>query len=156
MSALAGNAASAQTPNGALTGKVASFNYLLGAPWNCTTNVPAMNGQPAQVLKGSVTFDVAPGNVLHAHVGSGTFSSDQYFGYSTRQNTYWTSTANSVGMALFQTSTDGKTYVGSAAVGASPATIRDTYTKAGDNRVTVNEVTSANGSQEATDSVCTR
>ena len=156
MSALAGNAASAQTPAGMLTGKVAPFNYLLGAPWNCTTNVPAMNGRAAQVLKGSVTFDVAPGNVLHAHIGSGTFSSDQYFGYSTQQNTYWTSTATSLGVALFQTSTDGKTYAGTVTAGASTTTIRDTYTKAGENRVTVNEVTSANGTEETTDSVCTR
>ena len=40
----------------ALAGKMAAFSYLLGGPWNCSTNVPAMGSRPAHTDQGTATF----------------------------------------------------------------------------------------------------
>ncbi len=155
LSALAVVCAGAQT-TGSLSGKMAFFNYIFGAPWQCTTNVPAMHGQPARVDTGPVTFSTAAGNVMHVHVKTSTYEADQYFGYAATPNAYWSSIADNMGQGMVQTSPDGKTYTGSFMMGATQATQSDTYTRASDNRVTVHEVTTVNGQQTPIDTVCTR
>ncbi len=73
----------------ALTGQMVPYSYLIGAAWNCTTNVPAMMGQPAHTDQGTATFEVVPGNVVHNHVATPTYAGDFYFGYSTRMSSFW-------------------------------------------------------------------
>ena len=139
----------------ALTGNMQPFSYLLGAPWNCTTNVPAMGGMAAHTDQGTAAFEVAPGNAVHNHVSTPMYSGDFYFGYSTRTNSFWQSSADNMGGYSFLTSTDGKSYTGTSSMGPmnSPATV--TYAKVSDNKITVHEVLS--GSMPATfDTACTR
>lgn len=139
----------------ALTGNMQPFSYLLGAPWNCSTSVPAMAGQPARTDQGTATFEVVPGNVVHNHVSTPNYAGDFYFGYSTRMSTFWQADADSMGGYSFMTSTDGKAYTGTSSMGPmnSPATV--TYAKVSDSKVTVHEVLS--GSMPVTfDSICTR
>lgn len=155
VSVLSAAVADAQT-GATLSGKMASFNYLFGPAWSCTVSVPAMGGQPAQTVQSTVTFDAVPGNVLHVHVVDKMSNGDQYFGYSTQRNMYWSASANSMGMSAMQMSADGKTYAGSAPMGASSASIRDTYTKISDTHVTFHEVVTINGKDEVTDGSCTR
>ncbi len=140
----------------ALSGQMAPFSYLLGAPWNCTTNVPAMGGQPAHTDQGTATFDVAPGNVVHNHVATPVYSGDFYFGYSTRMSSFWQTDADSVGGYGFLTSTDGKVYTGTTSMGPMSAQGTVTYTKVAPNKVTVHEVVAGSGPQAVIDSVCTR
>ncbi|HEY6326577.1 MAG TPA: hypothetical protein VIW73_08735 [Candidatus Cybelea sp.] len=140
----------------ALSGQMAPFSYLLGAAWNCTTDVPAMGGQPAHTDQGTATFEVAPGNVVHNHVATTTYSGDFYFGYSTKMSSYWQTDADNIGGHGFVTSTDGKIYTGTMSMG--PMSVQDTvtYTKVTDNRVTIHDVATGSGPPMVFDTVCTR
>jgi hypothetical protein len=138
-----------------LTGKMTGYGYLLGAPWNCTTNVPAMGSIPAHTDQGTATFEVAPGNTVHNHVATPTYSGDFYFGYNDKMSMYWQANADNMGVHAFLTSADGKTYTGTSSMG--PLSMQDavTYAKVADNKVTVHEILT--GAMPATfDSVCTR
>ena len=140
----------------ALSGQMAPFSYLLGAPWNCTTNVPAMMGQPAHTDQGTASFEVAPGNVMHNHVATPMYAGDFYFGYSTRMSSFWQTDADSFGGHGFLTSTDGKVYTGTTSMGPMGAQETVTYTKVAPNKVTVHDVVTGSGGPTAIDSVCTR
>ncbi|MBV8345025.1 MAG: hypothetical protein JO190_08560 [Candidatus Eremiobacteraeota bacterium] len=140
----------------ALSGQMAPFSYLVGAAWNCTTNVPAMGGQPAHTDQGTATFEVVPGNVVHNHVATPNYSGDFYFGYSTRMSSFWQTSADSVGGHSFLTSTDGKSYTGTTSMGPMNAQDTVTYTRAAPNKVMVHEVVVGSGPQAVFDSVCTR
>ncbi|MGZ3497338.1 MAG: hypothetical protein ACXWNK_07905 [Vulcanimicrobiaceae bacterium] len=141
---------------GTLTGKMAPFNYVFGAPWKCTTNLPPMNGQPARTATSTTTFDVAPNNVMHVHIAGDNYMSDQYFGYSTQANTYWSASSDTMGMGISEQSTDGKAYNGVIAIGKMNGTVQDTYNKLSDNKVAIHSVLSMGGKQDATDTTCTR
>jgi hypothetical protein len=147
-------AASAQSAT--LTAKMAPFNYLLGTAWTCNVSVPAMMGQPAHTEKSTVTFDAAPNNAMHVHIVTQSFTGDQYFGYSTRQNVYWSTSANSMGQSLTQTSSDGKNYTGSAAMGPTSVMVHDTYSKIADNHMTFQDTAAVNGQNYVTNGDCTR
>jgi hypothetical protein len=147
--------AKSQTPV-ALTGKMAPLLYLLSAPWRCTTNVPAMGGQPAHVDKGTAAFQVAPGNVVHGHVMTPNYWGDYYYGYSTQTNVYWQVSADNMGGHAFLTSNDGKTYTGTSSMGA--ASMQDTiaYSRSG-NTITIHETLSGEGPMAGSfDTTCTR
>ncbi|HEY1868522.1 MAG TPA: hypothetical protein VGG70_09530 [Candidatus Cybelea sp.] len=139
-----------------LTGKMAPFSYLLAKPWSCTTNVPAMAGQPARTDQSTATFEAAPGNVVHNHVQSSVYSGDFYFGYSDRMNSYWQTSADNIGSYSFLTSTDGKTYTGTSLMGPTSAQDTTTYTKVAPNKVTVSEVLSGGPMAGTFDTVCTQ
>jgi hypothetical protein len=149
----------AQSPapaSATLTSKMASFNYLFGSPFNCTANVPAMGGQPAHTENSTVSFDVAPNNVMHVHIASNMFMGDQYFGYSTRANTYWSTSSDSNGAASAETSPDGKTYRGSMNMGSMNGTAEDVYTKVDNNHATVRSTATIGGQTATTTVSCSR
>jgi hypothetical protein len=149
-------AAPVQAQPVALTGKMAPFSYLLGTPWNCSTNVPAMMGQPAHTDRGTAGFEVAPGNVVHNHVSTPMYSGDFYFGYNDKMSMYWQASADNMGGHGFSTSSDGKTYNGTTSMGPTAAQDVVTYNKVSDNNVTVHDVVTV-GSQSTTfDTTCTR
>ncbi len=139
-----------------LTGKMAPFTYLLGSPWKCTTNVPAMMGKPAHTETATATFDTQPNNVMHLHVAGGDYLSDQYLGYSTQANAYWSSSSDSAGIAVSEQSADGKAYRGIAALAGMSGTAQDTYTRVGDNHVKAHSVTTLGGQTTTTDSDCVK
>jgi hypothetical protein len=140
----------------ALTGEMAPMNFLLGAPWGCTASVPAIHGMAAHTDHLTVTFDVAPNNVLHDHVAGSNYSGDDYYGYSTRMSNFWTANADSHGMHGFGTSSDGKTYTGTASMGPMTMDVSTTYARTGPNATTMHQVLSGDGRQAAIDSSCTR
>jgi hypothetical protein len=146
------------SPSGAadLTGNMAPFGYLLGAPWNCTTNVPAMGSRPAHSEQGTATFDAVAGNTVHNHVATPDYSGDFYFGYNDKMSMYWQTSADNMGVHAFLTSSDGKTYTGTSSMG--PLSMQDTvtYGKLSDNKVTVHEVLTGAVPTATFDSVCTR
>jgi hypothetical protein len=147
----------AQTPTAAtLSGKMAPFNYLFGSPFTCTANVPAMDGQPAHTETSTVTFDVAPNNVMHVHIAGSMFVGDQYFGYSTRGNTFWSTSSGSDGTASSETSADGKTYRGSMSMGPMNGTAEDVYTRVDNNHATVRSTASVGGQSGTTTVNCSR
>ncbi len=148
--------APAKAADAALTGQMASFNYLLGAPWSCTTSVPAMQGMPAHTEDATVTFEVAPHNVFHDHISGAEYMADDYFGYSTRMNNYWTTSADNRAAHGFALSTDGKTYTGTNSMGTMTMNVATTYTQVGPNKSTMHEIVSGNGEQMVFDSTCTR
>lgn len=139
-----------------LTGKMTPYSYLTAKPWNCTTSVPAMGGQPARTDQSTATFDVVPGNVVHNHVAGTVFSGDYYFGYSDAMNAYWQVAADNMSGHGFLTSTDGKTYSGASAMGAVSMQDTTTYTKVAPNKVTVHEVMSGGPMGGTFDTVCTQ
>ncbi len=149
-------AALAQTPAGTLTGKMAPFNYVFGAPWNCTANVPAMGGEPAHTENSTTTFDVVPNNVMHVHVASPQYAADQYFGYSAQGNAYWSTTSDSMGAAAAETSPDGKIYKGTISMGQMTGTAQDTYTKVSDTKVTIHSSATIGGKAYTTEVSCSR
>jgi hypothetical protein len=146
----------AQTAAATLSGKMAAYNYLFGSPFNCTSNVPAMAGQPAHTENSTVSFDVAPNNVLHVHIAGSMFMGDQYFGYSTRANTYWSTSSDSNGAASAETSADGKTYRGSMNIGPMNGTSEDVYTKVDNNHASVRSTATIGGQTATTTVSCSR
>jgi hypothetical protein len=140
----------------ALTGNMAGFSYLLGAGWSCTTNVPPLGDQPARTDQGTATFVVAPGNVVHNHVTTATYSGDFYFGYNDRMSGYWQASADNMGVHAFLTSTDGKTFTGTSSIGRLQMQDTVTYAKVTPNKVTVHEVLTGSEPTATFDSVCTR
>lgn len=147
----------AQSPSPPLlTGKMAPFTYLLDAPWTCVTNVPAMMGKPAHSETGTVTFTSQPNNVMHVHVNSGDYYSDQYVGYSTQANAYWSSASDSAGMAVSEQSPDGRVFKGIAALAGMTGSAQDVYARVTGTHVTVHSTTSLGGQQITTDSDCKR
>ncbi len=153
---LSGYSSPARAAGSVLTGEMAYANYLLAGPWNCTTAVPAMMGQPAHTDHVTLTFDVVPGNVFHDHVSASDYSDDDYFGYNPKTNTYWSVSADSMGNNGSATSTDAKTYTGTSSMGAMSMSVTSTYTKVSASSVTFHEVVSGGGQQETFDSICTR
>lgn len=139
-----------------LTGKMALLSYLLGTPWNCTTNIPAMGAQPARTDSGTATFDVVPGNVVHNHVQTATYFGDSYLGYSEQTGSYWQTSANNIGGYSFLTSSDGTTFTGTSSMGPTSLQDTTTYTKASPSKVTVHEVLSGGPMAGTFDTVCTR
>jgi hypothetical protein len=138
----------------ALAGKMAPFSYLLGTPWSCTTSVPAMGNMPARTDRGTAAFEVAPGNVVHGHVTTPTYSGDFYYGFDSRTSMYWQASADNMGGREYLTSSDGKGYAGSGSMGAATAQETVTYGRSAAG-ISVHEVVS--GPMGGTfDTTCTR
>jgi hypothetical protein len=138
------------------TGEMASFGYLLGAPWTCTTQVPAMHGMPARTDQLTVTFDLAPRNVIHDHVAGANYMGDDYFGYSSRMSNYWTTSADSDASYGIATSPDGKAFTGTMHMGMMAMDVTTTYAKSGANAISMTQVISGGGQQATLSSSCTR
>jgi hypothetical protein len=139
-----------------LTGQMATMNNLTGAPWNCLTSLPAMAGQPAHTDQAMVSFDIVPGNVLHDHASGATYTGDDYYGYSSKMSTYWSTSADNMGGHGFATSSDGKTYTGTSSMGPSSMSVTTTYTVVAPNKATVHQVMSGNGENASIDTSCSR
>jgi hypothetical protein len=139
-----------------LTGQMAAFNYLLGAPWTCTTQVPAMHDMPAHTEQGTVTFEVAPRNIIHDHVSSENYMGDDYFGYSSRMSNYWTASADNQASYGLATSPDGRTFTGTMHMGMMAMDVTTAYKKAGDNSISMTEVMSGGGQSATVSTSCTR
>lgn len=153
---LIGHSSPAQAQGATLTGEMAYANDLIGGPWNCTTAIPAMMGQPARKDQVTLTFDAVPGNVLHDHVSGSTYTGDDYFGYSPKTKMYWSASADNQGTHGSATSTDAKTYSGTSSMGATSMSVTSTYARVSANNITLHEVVSGNGQQLVFDSNCTR
>jgi hypothetical protein len=148
--------APAKAADTVLTGQMASFNYLLGAPWTCTTQLPAMHGMPAHTEQGTVTFEVAPRNIIHDHVSGENYMGDDYFGYSSRMSNYWTASADNQASYGIQTSTDGRTFAGTTHMGMMAMDVTTTYTKASANSIGMTQVMSGGGQSATVSTSCTR
>jgi hypothetical protein len=138
------------------TGEMAGFGYLLGAPWTCTSQVPAMHGMPAHTDQLTVTFDLAPHNVIHNHVAGANYMGDDYFGYSSRMSNYWTTSADGDGSYGIATSADGKAFTGTMHMGMMAMDVKTTYGKSGANSISMTQVMSGGGQQATFSSSCTR
>lgn len=115
-----------------------------------------MMGRPARTETTTVTFDVAPGNVMHVHVAGGEYLGDSYFGYAAQTNSYWSSGSDNMGEASSEQSADGRAYKGVAAFGGVTGTVTDTYAHTGTNHATVHSVTTIGSQTITTDATCTR
>ncbi|HLY01703.1 MAG TPA: hypothetical protein VKR56_04315 [Candidatus Cybelea sp.] len=139
-----------------LTGKMAPFNYLLGAPWSCTSQVPAMHDMPAHTDQLTVTFEIAPRNIIHDHVSGTDYMGDQYFGYSSRMSNYWTTSADNEASHGIATSTDGRTFTGTVHMGMMAMDVTTTYGKSGANSISMTQLLSGGGQSITVSSSCTR
>jgi hypothetical protein len=128
-----------------LTGEMAGRNFLLGGSWSCTSAVPSIIGMPARTDTMTLTFDVAPHNVLHVALGDADYRGDEYVGYSARFKNYWSTTASSHAIHSFATSTDGTTFTGTSYLRTASMDDTTTYTKIGPTKTAVHEVLSGNG-----------
>jgi hypothetical protein len=109
-SILIGLSLPAVAAEGPLAGEMAAFNHLVGGTWICAITVPALRGRSAEAIYYSVTYDVAPGNKVHARVLSGNIVGDQYYGYDAKSKRYWQAALNSEGKYSWATSPNGITY----------------------------------------------
>jgi hypothetical protein len=139
-----------------LTGQMAGRNFLLGGSWNCTTAVPAIMSMAARTENLTLTFDVAPRNVMHVALAGTDERGDEYFGYSEQYKNYWSVSATSHAIHGFATSTDGKVYTGTSYLGTGSMDDSITYTKVSDTKTSVHEVLSGNGNSFAIETTCTR
>ncbi len=145
----------ARAADNALTGEMTVFNYLVGS-WSCATKLPAMGARSAHTEQTTVTFDAVPGNVLHDHVASAEYAGDDYFGYNAKMKLYWSASADNVGAHGSATSSDGKTYSGTSAIGPMTMSVTSTYAQVSPTNIAFHEVISGGGEQATIDSSCSR
>lgn len=139
-----------------LTGNMSAMQFLIGS-WNCTVTLAAMQGQPARIDHGTVTYSVVPGNALHSHVTANDYASDYYSGYVDEAKIYWINTIDAYGNVSSETSTDGKLFTGTSTGGGTKTKIRDTFKHpTADTSRDVQEAQSNGVWQTATDASCTR
>ena len=139
-----------------LTGEMAARNFLMGRSWNCTSVVPSIMGMPAHTDTLTLTFDVAPRNVLHVALAGTDYRGDEYFGYSDRYKNYWSVSANSRAIHGFATSTDGTTYAGTSYLGTGSMDDTTTYMKVSATKTAVHEVLSSHASSFTIETTCSR
>ncbi|MGB8518890.1 MAG: hypothetical protein WCD38_01855 [Candidatus Tumulicola sp.] len=101
-----------------LTGKMAMYRDLLGAPWTCTLGT----------AKYFAAYSALPANTLHGHLYSKDSSEDAYFGYDAKRKLYWTDSADSNGATESQTSVDGVSFVGTLNNGGATSKSTNVYT----------------------------
>ena len=139
-------AVQAQTSTQTLSGKMAAYNYLLGAPWTCVS--------PRSTS--TVTFDAVDPATMHVHVAAPPYVADSYYGYASQSNFYWGTTADSMGMVSSERSADGNTYSGTATVAGASAPVQHVYAKVSDKHSTTRSTIMVNGKQQVLDTDCTR
>ncbi len=93
----------------ALTGRMAIYNPLLGAPWTCTHQT---GNQPPVKDAGTVTFVVAPQNVLEIVVSGPGFAARNFIGFDAKSNEYWRTEMGVFGGIMRETSSDGVNFSG--------------------------------------------
>lgn len=142
--------------DGALTGKMTNFGYLLGGQWSCSRIMADVTGGPTRTDSSSVRYDVAPGNTIHMHSQSDVLSSDTYIGYDSKQGIYWRAGIESNGLRGFSSSHDGVTFSGAATVGATVFASTLIFAKVSDKEISLHGVLSVSGSTYESESQCTR
>jgi hypothetical protein len=129
-----------------LTGRMAVFESLLGAPWTCS----------AQAATYSAAYTVAPGNTLHGHLYSKDGDEDEYVGFDAQRNVYWVDDADSNGATESQTSADGKTFTGSLSDGGVTSPATNVYTISSTHQWVVRARGSAGGHPYDVTATCLR
>lgn len=119
-----------------LAGKMAMYNALLGDPWTCTHQA---GNQPPIKDAGTVTFVVAPQNVLEIVVSGADFAARNFIGFDAKSNQYWRTEMGVFGGILRETSSDGVNFSGlnfggPQAKGSAPFPIRSIMTVGPDGR----------------------
>jgi hypothetical protein len=138
--------ASTAAPGETLTGKMAIYNALLGAPWSCSVGPVSY----------SAAYTVAPGNVLHGELTAKDGTEDTYFGYDAKRSVYWTANADSTGATESQTSADGVTFGGAFNDGTSTSNATNVFTIEGPSKWTVHAQGSAGGHPFDVTATCLR
>jgi hypothetical protein len=139
-----------------LTGKMTSFNYFLGPPWQCSPQVPASGGHAALSEAVIVSYESIPVKVVHMHAASPQWTADFYFGFDEKSNTFYMSEAGNHGGAMRETSADGNTNSGSSInPGGALVVVRDTMKRESDNAYSVISVMTSNGIDQTRTVRCT-
>ncbi len=118
------------------SGKMGIYNALLGEPWTCTHQA---GNQPPTTEAGTVTFVVAPQNVLEIVVSGPNFAARNFIGFDAKSSQYWRTEMGVFGGILRETSSDGVNFSGlnlggPQAKGSAPFPIRSVMTVAPDGR----------------------
>ncbi len=129
-----------------LTGKMAMYRDLLGAPWTCTLGTS----------KYVAAYSAMPANTLHGHLYSKDSSEDEYFGYDPKRKLYWTDSADSNGATESQTSLDGVTFVGTLNDGSATSKSTNVYTIGNTHKWTVRARGSSAGQPYDVSATCVR
>lgn len=114
--------------SGPLTGKMAIYNSLLGPPWACMTQLPAMLDQPPHTETASVTFTNAPRNVLAIEVSGTQFAARNFIGFDAKSNQYWRTEMGVYGGIMRETSADGVNFSGTSTMGNGWEPVRSILT----------------------------
>ncbi len=140
-----------------LTGKMAIYNPLLGAPWTCTAELPAMSGQPAHTETSKVTFSVAPQNALLIKVSNPQFEGRNFIGFDSKSNQYWRTEMGVFGGIMRETSADGINFSGQSTMGGAWEPVRSVLSAVqADGSSTDTEWWTRNGTELTFTNRCTR
>jgi hypothetical protein len=146
VSLIGGLLASTATAGETLTGKMAIYDDLLGAPWTCSMGTATY----------FAAYTVVPGNALHGHLYSKDGTEDAYFGYDAQHNVYWTSNADSTGATEAQRSPDGVTFTGTLNDGTATSNATNVFTITGAHKWVVRARGSAGGHPYDVTATCLR
>lgn len=133
--ALAGVVLASTATGGGLTGKMATYDDLLGSQWTCTIGT----------ARYFAAYTIESGNTLHGHLYSKDSSEDAYYGYDAKRKLYWTASADSTGATESQTSVDGVFFAGTLNDGATTSKATNIFTINGAHRLLVRARGSAGG-----------
>ena len=129
-----------------LTGKMAKYHDLLGAPWTCTLGTATYYA----------AYSIGPGNTLHGHLYSKDSSEDTYYGYDAQRKLYWIDSSDSTGSVMSQTSADGVTFVGTLNDGSATTKATNAYTISSAHKWTVRASGTAGGHPYDVTATCRR
>lgn len=111
----------------ALTGQMTKLQYLIGT-WSCMTQLPAMGKEPAGSHKGSISFEIEPGNTVGYDVSSPEYSAAGFLGYQDAKKLWWSSGADNFSGVTFESGTS-TVMTGMTFYAGKHMASRDTITK---------------------------
>ena len=157
-SAAAINQSNAAGP--ALTGKMTQLQYLIGS-WTCQTKLPAMGKEPARTEKGTISFEIEPGNTVGYDVSGSKFSAAGYLGYQQATKLWWSSSADTLGEVTFESGASGygnvNVMTGMTFYAGKHTSSRDTITKTSETKYEdLYEVEESGKWTLGSDSVCAK
>jgi hypothetical protein len=140
----------------ALTGQMKKLQYLVGT-WSCTTQLPAMGKEPAGSHKGSISFEIEPGNTVGYDVSSPEYSAAGFLGYQDAKKLWWSSGADNFSGVTFESGTSGTVITGMTFFAGKHMASRDTITKTSDTKYEdLFQIEKAGKWTLGADSVCTK
>lgn len=110
-----------------LSAHLSHWQHLLGK-WKCVVRVAGMNGKPETTVEGTLEFSMGSDDTLLAVTRAQGYSAAEFDGFNAKTKTYWATGVDSLGTRTYETSNDGKVYLGTSVSGSASESVSTSET----------------------------